>query len=48
MYPVALGKGVRLFADGGDPTSLALNGCDTYTNGVVHLTYGPAKSTADR
>lgn len=41
VYPVALGGGKRLWADGQD-TRLALKGHDVYDNGVVHLDYGPA------
>ncbi|MFH5823769.1 dihydrofolate reductase family protein [Georgenia sp. AZ-5] len=42
VYPVARGTGARLFADGVDPTKLALRAHDVYDNGVVHLDYGPA------
>jgi dihydrofolate reductase len=42
VYPVARGTGQRLFADGVDPTTLSLRGSDVYSNGVVHLDYGPA------
>lgn len=41
IYPVALGQGMKLFAEGVD-TRLALQGTDTYPNGVVHIDYGPA------
>jgi dihydrofolate reductase len=41
VYPVALGQGKKLFAEGVD-TRLALRGTETYSNGVVHLDYGPA------
>lgn len=41
VFPVALGAGKRLFADGA-MTKLALAGSDTYDNGVVHLAYRPA------
>jgi dihydrofolate reductase len=41
VYPVALGQGKRLFAEGVD-TRLSLQDSDTYPNGVVHLDYGPA------
>ncbi|WP_328394831.1 dihydrofolate reductase family protein [Nocardia sp. NBC_00416] len=44
VYPIALGKGERLFADGVDATKLALKAHDVYANGVVHLNYGPARS----
>ena len=41
VYPVALGQGKKLFAEGVD-TRLSLQDSDTYPNGVVHLDYGPA------
>lgn len=41
VYPVALGQGKKLFAEGVD-TRLGLQNTDTYPNGVVHLDYGPA------
>lgn len=41
VYPVALGSGQRLFADG-QTHRLRLTGHETYANGVVHLNYGPA------
>ena len=46
VYPLALGKGLRLLADGGDPTKLALKEHEVYDNGVVHLDYGSARNTA--
>jgi dihydrofolate reductase len=42
VYPVAVGRGQRLWADGVDSTKFALTGHDVYDNGVVHLVYGPA------
>ncbi len=42
VYPLALGKGARLWGDGVDPTKLALKEHEVYGNGVVHLDYGPA------
>lgn len=42
VFPVALGSGEKLFLDSGSQTKLALQGSDTYANGVVHLSYGPA------
>ncbi len=41
-YPLALGRGERLWSDGVDSTKLALKEHDVYDNGVVHLDYGPA------
>jgi dihydrofolate reductase len=42
VYPVARGTGQRLLADGGPATKFSLAGSDTYSNGVVHLSYTPA------
>jgi dihydrofolate reductase len=39
VFPVALGAGARLFAEGGEPTRLALSESEAYDSGVVHLTY---------
>ncbi|UGT68604.1 dihydrofolate reductase family protein [Nocardia gipuzkoensis] len=44
VYPIALGKGKRLWSDGVDATKLALKEHEVYANGVVHLDYGPAKA----
>jgi dihydrofolate reductase len=41
VYPVALGSGEKLFAEG-ESSKLTLVGAEPYSNGVVHLTYGPA------
>jgi dihydrofolate reductase len=42
VYPLALGSGLRLFAEGSH-TSLALLGATPLSNGAVHLVYGPAE-----
>ncbi|MBO0702755.1 MAG: dihydrofolate reductase family protein [Candidatus Dormibacteraeota bacterium] len=42
MYPLTLGTGQRLFDEGGPAVKLSLHGCEAYTGGAVHLTYGPA------
>ena len=42
VYPVALGTGIRLFPDGSPRTPLSLLGAERLSNGVAHLTYGPA------
>ncbi|MGH2882808.1 MAG: dihydrofolate reductase family protein [Solirubrobacteraceae bacterium] len=44
VFPLTLGSGQRLFADGTTPTKLALGGAEAYESGVVHLTYLPATS----
>jgi dihydrofolate reductase len=43
VYPLALGTGMRLFPDGDARTPLALLGAESLSNGVAHLTYGPAQ-----
>jgi dihydrofolate reductase len=42
VYPVAVGTGLRLFPDGAPRTPLSLLGAGSLSNGVAHLTYGPA------
>jgi dihydrofolate reductase len=42
VYPLAVGAGIRLFPDGAPRTSLSLLGAESLSNGVAHLTYGPA------
>ena len=42
MYPLALGRGARLFDDGLD-LKLSLITSEAYDNGVVHLAYGSEK-----
>lgn len=44
VYPVAVGRGQRLWSDDSEPTTLRLKEQDRYDNGVVHLNYGPARS----
>jgi dihydrofolate reductase len=42
VFPIVLGSGQRLFADGGDPAALRLTGARTVGAGVLILTYHPA------
>jgi dihydrofolate reductase len=42
LYPVLLGSGKRLFADGTVPTTLRLIESVTYPNGLLQLTYDTA------
>jgi dihydrofolate reductase len=42
VFPIVLGAGERLFADGGTRTKLDLKATEAYDNGVVRLSYGPA------
>lgn len=44
VYPVAVGEGIRLFPEGTAKTPLTLLGVEALSNGVAHLTYGPAAS----
>jgi dihydrofolate reductase len=41
VYPLALGKGERLFDEGGPGARFSLGGDEAYDNGVLHLTYAP-------
>jgi dihydrofolate reductase len=41
IFPVVLGKGKRLFGDGIDMKFLELVGTETFSTGVVYLTYRP-------
>jgi dihydrofolate reductase len=40
VFPLTLGAGQRLFADGGPAVKLALLGTEAYESGVLHLIYG--------
>jgi len=42
VYPVAVGRGKRLWPEDAAPTKLTLREHEAYANGVVHLVYGPA------
>jgi dihydrofolate reductase len=42
VYPLALGTGIRLFPDGAPRTPMSLLDAEKLSNGVAHLTYGPA------
>ena len=42
VFPVVLGTGKRLFGDGTDTTALRLVGTETFSSGVVVLSYQPA------
>jgi dihydrofolate reductase len=42
LYPVLLGSGKRVFADGTVPTALHLTESATYPNGTIQLTYETA------
>lgn len=42
VFPIAVGRGQRLWGDGVDSTKLRLQDHDAYDNGVLHLNYQPA------
>ena len=42
VYPVAVGTGIRLFPEGAPQMPLSLLDVQRLSNGVAHLTYGPA------
>jgi dihydrofolate reductase len=39
VFPLVLGTGKRIFAEGALPTTLRLTESDTYPSGALHLTY---------
>jgi len=41
LYPLTRGSGPRLFAEDAAPSSMSLGACESYENGVVHLSYKP-------
>jgi dihydrofolate reductase len=41
VFPLTLGGGPRLFAEGDPPAKLTLATCESYANGVVYLSYRP-------
>jgi dihydrofolate reductase len=44
VHPIVLGRGKRLFEEGGDQKALELVDSKTFTTGVLYLTYQPAQS----
>lgn len=44
IYPLTLGSGARIFADGGRPTKLKHVGSESFSNGVLHAVYERAVS----
>lgn len=42
VFPLTLGAGQRLFAEGDPALKLSLAASETYANGAVHLSYQPA------
>ena len=45
VYPLAVGSGIRLFPEG-SAQKMALLDVERLSNGVAHLTYGPAAATS--
>jgi dihydrofolate reductase len=43
VHPLVVGAGTRLFQDGPPGTGLKLVSSQTFSTGVVHLTYAPAR-----
>jgi dihydrofolate reductase len=43
VHPIVLGRGARLFADGGDETTLKLAQTKPFRSGIVILEYEPAE-----
>ncbi len=41
IHPIVVGRGKRLFEDGGDPKELTLVDAKTFSTGVLYLTYRP-------
>lgn len=46
MHPVAIRRGLRLFADADTPIPLTLLSCTPFKSGTVHLVYGPSDGPA--
>jgi dihydrofolate reductase len=43
VHPIAIGKGMRLFAEGEPPIPLRLVSAETFKTGVLYLVYAPAE-----
>jgi dihydrofolate reductase len=44
VHPIVVGSGKRLFEDGGDQKALELVDSETFSTGVLYLTYQPAQN----
>ena len=44
VHPIVVGSGKRLFEEGGDQKALELLDSETFSTGVLYLTYQPAQS----
>ena len=47
VHPVVVGRGKRLFEEGGDRIALELVDSKTFSTGVLYLTYRPAGKEAE-
>jgi dihydrofolate reductase len=47
VFPVVMGSGTRLFAEGTDPADLGPVECVPLGDGILHLTYHPAAQPSD-
>jgi dihydrofolate reductase len=47
VHPIAVRKGMRLFAEDETPIPLRLISSETFKTGVLNVVYGPAESTGD-
>ena len=43
VFPLAIGAGQRLFAEGAGATRFELAGCEAFDNGALHLSYRAAE-----
>jgi dihydrofolate reductase len=43
VFPLTLGAGRRLFAEGGRAAKFELAAAESYTSGAIHLTYHPVE-----
>jgi dihydrofolate reductase len=47
VHPIVMGRGKRLFVEGGQTSKLQLTGTETLSSGVVILTYASASASAE-
>ena len=47
IHPIVLGRGKRLFEEGGDQKGLKLVDSKTFSTGVVYLTYQPDREEGE-
>jgi hypothetical protein len=44
VHPIVVGNGKRLFEEGGDRKTLRLVDSETFSTGVLYLTYQPGQN----